>query len=255
MKTILTLTLVLFSVTIINAQTVTAESIKSDINKHEPVNLTGVQIIGDLDLTKLDNMQLQHDDNGSNKTYISSVTSSISFTHCTFTGKVLGYFNPDEEKPYVKHSNIYNTNFNADVNFENCIFEKEVSFKYSVFSAKLSFAGSRFNNDAMFKYTKFEQGPKFNGSIFKNDAIFKYVELTSGFDFSNATFEKVADFKYTKFKDGNFSNSKFKSGGDFKYANFNKSVSFRGAAFEGTSDFKYTTLNDSRTTLNELLSN
>jgi len=66
---------------------------------------------------------------------------------------------------------VYNANFTAEVSFKNCIFEKDVMFKYSVFGAQLSFAGSSFNDEALFKYSKFETGPKFTKSTFKNDAI------------------------------------------------------------------------------------
>ena len=147
---------------------------------------------------------------GSDKTYVSTVTSTISFTDCTFTGKVLGYFNPDEGKPYVKSSTVYNTNFTGAASFENCIFEKDVAFKYSVFNDKVSFANSHFNSDTVFKYTQFKQGPLFNSAVFKGDAIFKYVEFPSGSDFSQAIFNDVADFKY---------------------ASFSKSVSFKDANF------------------------
>ncbi len=102
-------------------------------------------------------MKLEQD-NSSDKVYISTVNSSVSFVNCSFTGKVQGYFNPDEEKLNVKHSTVYNANFTADVNFENCNFEKEVTFKYSSFSTKVSFAGSTFNDEAFFKYSKFEKG-------------------------------------------------------------------------------------------------
>ena len=156
-----------------------------------------MQITGDLDFTKLDNMKLEVK-NSDDKVYVSTVNSAVSFTNCTFTGKVLGYVNPDETKPFVKHSTVYNANFTADVNFSNCIFEKDVAFKYSVFSAQLSFEGSSFNDEAMFKYSKFETGPKFTKTIFKNDAVFKYVEFPAGFDFSGAIFESDADFKYAK---------------------------------------------------------
>lgn len=236
-------------------KTVTAESIIKSINNHQPVSLSGAQITGDLDLTKLDNMKQEQQNSSSDKVFISTVTSAVSFINCSFTGKVLGYFNPDSEKPYVKSSTVYNTNFDADVNFENCTFEKEVSFKYSVFGAKASFAKSHFNDEAFFKYAKFEQGPKFAGAMFKNDAIFKYVEFPSGFDFSNVVFESGADFKYARLMDGgSFANAEFKNGSDFKYAGFGKLVTLRGASFNGSNDFKYTTLDNQQTSLNELIS-
>src|SRR4051812_35875670 len=77
-------------------KTMTAEAVRATINSNSPIALTSVKITGDFDLTKLDNMKLVHsekDDQG--KTYVSTITSPVSFTNCTFTGKVLGYFSPD----------------------------------------------------------------------------------------------------------------------------------------------------------------
>ncbi len=250
---ILLLFAVAFPVALLAQKTIKAESIIADINNHTPVTLNSIEITGDLDLTKLNNMKLEPDYSGSDKKYISTVTSSVSFTNCTFTGKVLGYFNPDERKPYVKSSTVYNTNFTAGVSFEKCIFENDVAFKYSVFDDRVSFSYSHFNNDASFKYASFKQGPNFSGSVFKN-AIFKYVDFPEGFDFSEATFEEAADFKYAKFMhEGSFAKTKFKNGADFKYASFSKLVNFKGASFDGTSDLKYTTLDNGKTTLQELI--
>jgi uncharacterized protein YjbI with pentapeptide repeats len=258
MKTISKILLLIFVLPLagIAQKTITAESIIKSINNHDAVSLSNMQVTGDLDLTKLDNMkQEQQQQNPSDKIFISTVTSPISFINCSFKGKVLGYFNPNSEKSYVKSSTVYNTNFNADVNFENCTFEKEVSFKYSVFGAKASFVKSHFNDEAFFKYAKFEEGPKFAEALFKNDAIFKYVEFPAGFDFSNAVFESGADFKYAKLTDGgSFANAEFRNGSNFKYAGFSKSVTLKGANFNGSNDFKYTTLDNQQTSLNELMS-
>ncbi|HEX8331846.1 MAG TPA: pentapeptide repeat-containing protein [Segetibacter sp.] len=240
--------------------TVSAESIKAKINANSPIALSNVHITGDLDLTKLANMKLvpQKDSESMSKTFVSTVTSPVSFTNCTFTGNVLGYFNPDNVKGNLnlsmkESSEVYNTNFEALVAFENCTFEKEVAFKYSEFKNKLSFAGSKFNDEATFKYTKFTQGPNFAGADFKNIAIFKYVELPGGFDFSNAVFNNQADFKYAKFlSNGSLANARFRSSSDFKYANFSNAVNLKGTRFEGATDFKYTKRNNRQTTLSEL---
>ena len=235
-------------------KTVTAQSVIASINSHAPVNLSGVEITGDLDLTKLDNMKLESK-NASDKVYISTVTSPVSFTNCKFSGKVLGYNNPDWNNPLSKNNAVYNTNFTAAVNFGDCIFEKMVSFKYSVFEDQLSFTGSKFNDEAEFKYTKFEEGPKFTSVIFTGSTVFKYVEFPAGFDFSHVNFESRPDFKYAQFnKGGSFAAANFKSGSDFKYAGFSKSVNLKGASFNGSNDFKYTTLDNEKTTISELVS-
>ena len=195
----LLLAVLMLPLTAIAQKTITASAIIQNINNHVAVDLANTEITGDLDLTKLDNMKPESQQASSDKVYISTVTSSISFTNCIFKGKVLGYYNPDEGRNFVKSSTVYNTNFEAAVGFINCAFEKNVACKYSAFNDKVSFAGSRFNDEALFKYAKFQQGPKFNGATFNSDAVFKYVEFPAGFDFSNTTFKGNADFKYTKF--------------------------------------------------------
>jgi uncharacterized protein YjbI with pentapeptide repeats len=238
----------------LNAQKkVTAESIIKSINNHQAVVISDAQITGDLDFTRLDNMK-QEKQNSPGKIYISTVTVPVNFKNCTFTGKVLGYFNPDYNRPLKKSSTVYNANFTAAVNFEDCSFDEEVNFKYSVFSTQVSFAGSKFGDEGFFKYAKFEEGPNFKNTTFKSDAVFKYVEFPSASDFSNAVFESGADFKYAKFMNGgSFAKAEFKNGSDFKYANFSK-VSFSGANFSGNNDFKYTTVDDRHANLNELVS-
>src|SRR5690348_1130142 len=118
MRTLLALMLFVFMLPMITAaqKTVTAASVIASINNHTRVDLKDVEITGDLDFTKLDNMQLEKQ-NSSDKIYISIVTSPVHFTNCTFSGKVLGYVSPDAYKPYVKSNTVYNTNFGADVSF------------------------------------------------------------------------------------------------------------------------------------------
>jgi uncharacterized protein YjbI with pentapeptide repeats len=236
-------------------KTVTAVSVIQSINNGHAVSISGAEITGDLDFTRLNNMK-QEQQNSSDKSYKSTVTIPVSFVNCRFTGKVLGYFNPDQDKPYVKSSTVYNAEFDEDVNFENCIFEKEASFKYSTFNKKISFNKSHFNDDVVFKCTKFEEGPSFNGVVFTSEAEFKYVDFPKGFDFGNAVFESDADFKYAQLKNGgSFMNTTFKSGTDFKYAAFSRSVNMKGASFNGDNDFKYTTLDNEKTTPAELVNN
>jgi uncharacterized protein YjbI with pentapeptide repeats len=234
-------------------KTVTAASVIQSINNGQAVSITGAEITGDLDFTRLNNMKEEHQ-NSSNKFYRSTVTVPVSFVNCRFTGKILGYYNPDWDKPYVKSSTVYNADFDEDVSFENCAFDKEASFKYSTFNKKTSFTKSHFNDGVVFKYTKFEEGPSFNGVVFASDAEFKYVDFPKDFDFGNAVFQSGADFKYAQFKNGgSFMNTLFKSGTDFKYAAFSRSVNMQGAGFNGENDFKYTTLDNQKTTPAELI--
>src|SRR5690606_765139 len=102
---------------------VNATDIIAKINRGEAVVYKNVEIIGDLDLTKLDNMKLEQksDNKYSTHEYISTVTAPVTFINCTFKGDVLAYFNPDGQGVKMlsnKSSNeLYNTNFTKAVRF------------------------------------------------------------------------------------------------------------------------------------------
>ncbi|HEY4652294.1 MAG TPA: hypothetical protein VIG72_12815, partial [Pontibacter sp.] len=105
---------------------VAASEVMAKINRGEAVSYKNVEITGNLDMTKLKNMKLKNEKAGKNDTkeYISTVTAPLTFENCTFKGDVLGYFNPDNGINIAKSSNeVYNTNFEKAVRFENCTFE------------------------------------------------------------------------------------------------------------------------------------
>ena len=230
--------------------TVAATEIIAKINRGEAVAYKNVQIAGNLDLTQLHNKKLEQDsDSGHDtKTYTSTVTAPLNFVNCTFTGKVLAYYNPNATKINVfsdEKNEVYNTNFEKEVRFEKCTFAEESAFKYSQFNGEVSFAGSEFKKEALFKYSVFKNGqPDFSKTIYHESANFKYVNLTSGIIFTAASFRSNADFKYAKFPKGSsFEKATFTGFANFKYAEFAdpnlKDISFK----EGSQDFKYTKVN------------
>lgn len=242
------------------AQTkVAAQDIITKVNRGEAVLYRNVTITGDLDLTQLANKKLKKetDNEDQSKVYVSTVTVPVSFANCTFSGHVLGYFNPDNfelsnggtvrnlTKSWVGEAKneVYNTNFEKEVQFLNCTFEQSSNFKYSEFKEGVSFAGSRFVKEAFFKYTKFEKAADFNKAQFEIGAVFKYVKFPQPPNFSNATFAGETDFKYTHFPQGvNFQKAQFKDFANFKYTKFAEPLNLRGAAFKKEGDFKYTQL-------------
>ncbi|GEO04561.1 hypothetical protein AAE02nite_22250 [Adhaeribacter aerolatus] len=243
------------------AQTnVAAQDIIAKINRGEAVNYKNARIEGNLDFTQLLNKKLKketdHEDRS--KFYISTVTAPVSFNNCTFSGHVLGYFNPDNfdlsngstvrdlKKSWVGEAKneVYNANFEKEVKFLNCTFEQSSNFKYSEFKEGVSFAGSRFSKEAFFKYSKFEKAADFNKAQFENGAVFKYVKFPQHPNFSGATFAGETDFKYAHFPEGvNFQKAQFKDFANFKYTQFAQPLNLKGAAFKKEGDFKYTQLN------------
>ena len=260
-KTVRFLWLLLLLPALSIAQTrVDAKEIIAKINRGEAVSYKNARIEGNLDLTQLSNKQLKKetDTEDQSKVYISTVTAPMSFTNCTFSGHVLGYFNPDNfdlsngntvrnlTKSWVGEAKneVYNTNFEKEVKFLNCTFEQSSNFKYSEFKEAASFAGSRFGKEAVFKYTKFEKAADFNKAQFENGAVFKYVKFPQQPDFSGATFAGETDFKYAQFPEGvNFQKTQFKDFANFKYTQFAEPLQLKGAAFKKEGDFKYTQLN------------
>ncbi|MFD3002252.1 pentapeptide repeat-containing protein [Pontibacter toksunensis] len=236
---------------------VDASEILQKINRGEAVSYKNAEITGDLDMTKLDNMKLKNGKSGDTKEYISTVTAPITFVNCTFKGDVRAYFNPDNGVSGVMNNTgeVYNTNFEKDVLFENCKFEQETAFKYSEFKNDASFVSSRFSEEALFKYTKFAKNVNFSNARFEDEANFKYVNFPKGISFAGATFEEEANFKYAKFQEGvNFQKALFDGTANFKYAKISDTFNIKGADFRGGDDFKYTKLNDRSISLTSLQS-
>ncbi|GAB3536367.1 hypothetical protein GCM10027443_26540 [Pontibacter brevis] len=236
---------------------VDASEIIQKLNRGEAVSYRNAEITGDLNMTKLQNMKLKNGKNGDTKEYISTVTSPVTFVNCIFRGDVLAYYNPDNNMSGVMNNSneVYNTNFERDVLFENCKFEQESAFKYSEFKGAASFVGSRFSDEALFKYTKFSRNTNFSNVRFEEDANFKYVDFPKGISFAGATFEEEANFKYAKFQEGvNFQKARFDGTANFKYAKISDAFNIKGADFRGGDDFKYTKLNNRSVSLATLQS-
>lgn len=227
---------------------VDASEIIAKINQGQPVSYSNTLISGTLDLTRLGNRKKKRDqEKGENNAsvFVSTVTSPIIFVNCSFEGPVLGYYNPDNEiaAVFTKKNEIYNTNFDKKVLFEDCSFKKEVAFKYSEFLGAVSFRACRFEGETTFKFSKFAIGPDFSKTIFDDIADFKYVKFPGKSLFAAALFNGEADFKYAEFKNGaDFSKATFKGLANFKYTKFNSPLSINSASFKGEEDFKYTRL-------------
>ncbi len=237
---------------------VNASEILARINRGEAVNYKNAEIVGDLDMTKLQNMKLVKGGDSKYNTaeYLSTVTAPLTFINCTFTGDVLGYYNPDNEVNLKKSKNeVYNTNFEKDVLFENCDFKQKAAFKYSKFEGKASFVSSRFAEEANFKYADFEQSVNFSNVRFGGEANFKYVEFPERASFAGATYKGEANYKYAKFERGaNFERALFDGTANFKYTKVSNTFNIKGASFRGGNDFKYTELNNRKITLASLQS-
>ncbi|MBD1398644.1 pentapeptide repeat-containing protein [Pontibacter sp. JH31] len=245
------------------AQTrVNASEIIAKINRGEAVSYKDVEIVGNLDMTQLQNMKLEKEpDNRYNtREYISTVTAPLTFVNCTFKGDVLAYFNPEGKQGNWQRDNskneVYNTNFEKAVRFENCVFEGSNAFKYSEFKGDVSFAGSRFQQEALFKYSKFSRSADFRNAKFGEEANFKYVAFPQVASFENASFKREANFKYAKFsKDADFRQANFGGLANFKYTKVANEMNLQKAVFDGDEDFKYTQVNNRKVSRADLVNN
>lgn len=234
------------------AQTrVKASNIIEKINRGEAVSYKNAVIEGDLDMTKLRNMERKNSGNIGSNEYVSTVTAPLTFINCTFKGDVLAYVRKEVKGSLFSSSNeVYNTNFEKDVVFESCNFEKKSAFKYSEFDGNANFMSTHFAEEALFKYAEFDKEPNFSNVRFDRNANFKYVEFPERVSFAGANFRGEANFKYAEFNGGvNFENALFNGVANFKYAEAERTFNFKGANFKGSDDFKYTKFNNQHVTL------
>jgi len=190
--------LVLCSASAVAQKTVDASEIMEALKKGEDVSFTDVTITGVLDFTfmdeKLDDLPTKRRwwrDGGDNEVD-EMITSKVTFVNCVFEDDVLAYFH-DKRSEYT-----FTADFERDVKFENCKFNRNAMFKYSVFEQSAIFTGSSFNEESTFKYAEFEDKADFAKTFFDEDAIFKYAKFRDGANFNEAKFDRSLDMKYTK---------------------------------------------------------
>ena len=230
----------LISVSAFAQSRVNAKDILKSIDEGKAVNYRGAEIVGDLDLTTIqDKVAYKNNDRSRNSTkvYWYHVRSPLSLKDCTFKNNVIAYFHDD------KKNETHNAVFHADVSFQGCEFQGKSAFKYSKFHEGADFTKTTYHKEALFKYTEFSTEVSFADSTFANDANFKYTKFPRMVDFRNVEFYDLANFKYTKFPKGvSFRNAVFRGDSIFKYAKFYEPFEFEGTEFEDSVDFKYTKL-------------
>lgn len=190
--------LMLLSVSALAQQKIKASDIMEALKKGDEITYKDVTVTGVLDFTFMDEKKPDLPtrrrwwrDGGDNEVK-EMITSKISFVNVTFEDDVLAYFH-DKRSEYT-----FVASFERDVTFENCKFERNAMFKYSVFERSAVFAGSSFNEETTFKYAEFEDRADFSKTFFDEDAIFKYSKFRDGANFNSAKFDRSLDMKYTQ---------------------------------------------------------
>lgn len=234
------LVLMLFSVSAIAQSRVDAKDILKSIDEGKAVSYRGVEIVGALDLTTIQDKVPDKNNKrsrNSTKVYWYHVRSALNFVDCSFKDDVIAYFHDD------KKNETHNAVFHAAVSFQGCEFQGMSEFKYSKFHKGADFSKTTYTDEALFKYAEFSTEVSFANSVFSNDANFKYTTFPENVDFGNVKFQNHANFKYTKFPHGvSFKNAIFQDSSDFKYTKFYEPFDFDGTEFGDDVDFKYTKL-------------
>lgn len=238
MKNIIFTALICFTgISNLQAQSVSAEEIISQINRGEDVLYENLKITGVLDFTALENQKQVKKGGGwfssGDAKFESQVDVKIEFINCTFEDDVLAYYNVDNA--------IYEADFKDNVIFKDCVFKEKSEFKYSKFSNIAMFSECIFEEIANFKYAEFSRGPDFSNSKFEEEANFKYSKFEDSPDFALATFNDDANFKYADFPYGvSFESVTFERLANFKYSKFSEPLNMESINFKGSEDFKYT---------------
>ncbi|WP_417328069.1 pentapeptide repeat-containing protein [Halarcobacter sp.] len=132
---------------------------------------------------------LYEDKNFFTKNYGYIFSKELKFNECEFLDVV----------------NFINVRFESDVEFENCIFKKEVQFNGIYSEGNFKIITSVVNYG---KEDYFIQKIDFPGAVFKDNVKLKRLILNKS-DFDNCIFEKESDFYKTEFKLTSFKRTRF----------------------------------------------
>ncbi|MFT6053316.1 MAG: hypothetical protein ACJAS3_000018 [Roseivirga sp.] len=195
------LALFLFSFFAYSAQgqtTVKASDIMMALKQGEAVKYKDVTVTGILDFTFMDEKMTDLPrrrswwKSGGDNTVNEVIESKLSFENVVFKDHVIAYYH-DDRTEYT-----FTADFENNVNFKNCIFQRNSMFKYSEFEKAASFEGSSFEEESTFKYAEFSELADFANTKFDEDGIFKYTKFRRGVSFISARFEQSLDLKYTE---------------------------------------------------------
>lgn len=202
--------------------TVKATDIMMALKKGEAVKYENVTVSGVLDFTfmdeKLPDLPRRRSwwRNGGDNTVNEMIESKISFENVTFEDDVIAYYH-DDRSEYT-----FTADFENDLVFKNCTFQRNAMFKYSEFERVASFQGSVFERESTFKYAEFSESADFSKTKFEEDGIFKYTKFRRGVSFIAARFERSLDMKYTEVRgDFEVSDLYVRSDIDTKYTDIN----------------------------------
>lgn len=208
---------------------VQAADVMAQLDRGEHVYLDSCIVWGDLDFTTLRNRNCI----AANLTQV-FVDRSVTFTGCTFTGKV---------KAYNAAAGVC-VAFAHNLSFTGCDFRGEVDFTEITVEGNAFFTGTAFRESANFQGAGFKHRKVyFNETKFESPALFQNAVFAGDANFMHAVFSASAMFQ--KVRAGGlmfFGNTRFNGYADFTYARAAESI-FKYAEFNGRRDFEYSQIN------------
>jgi len=240
--TLFTLIFILASIGGFSQKIVYAEDIMKDLRAGKDISISNATIEGVLDLTdkeeKLKELP-RRKPKKSNKTIKNQIQSRISFINCTFNSHVLAYFPDQDESGYT-----FIANFDEQVIFKNCVFERKALFKHSDFAKESSFENTQFMGVTTFKHAHFKDVSSFVKTNFDDNITFKHVKFKNSISFEGSSFEEDVTFKHAKFYEGlSFKDVRFKGYLDVKHTDIKGVFIMKGMKVLDDIDSKHMSIN------------
>jgi len=210
---------------------VKAEDILKHIENGDDINLTNCQIVGELNLSKI---ELKTVPNPRYQELMEYYQSEIDLLKLNGDKEShFGSIMPEKQPKINKDLKVVESN----ITIFNSIFEDNFDFSYALFKKPLSLIGVEFSSNTTFS------GSYFNRNVYFNDGPFFSVEDFSSYP--NTIFDDTVDFSFATFN-GNayFEDVTFYNLTKFYNVIFNGTVDFWNANFEGVADFSDTVFND-----------
>lgn len=114
-----------------------------------------------------------------------------------------------------------------DMNFDDCLFNRELSMVNSTILGSGSFEGTSFKGGLNARGAKFYKNASFERSIFGNRAVFLGTRFLGLVTFSEVIFKAAANFSEAKFSES----GQFRLANFLGYSTFDNCILARGASF------------------------
>lgn len=223
-----------------NIEEVQGGQIISMIENDEPVSISNVVVIGDLDFNNFKNKASKSSIMIEN----SSIYGAVNFDDAILLGSI-----SFKDTVFVETASFFQTNFKENTTFEGAHFKRTATFQRSFFEKSSDFKGAQFDELVDYWRTRFKgdkitfEGSQFHGPVRFWGTIFD----VDAADFDLSLFGGPASFWDTQFYgSSSFQGCKFNETADFTLVHFIGSADFIGCRFDKElyfNDAKFTKLN------------